>query len=815
MKTSRRYLVILAFYALVAFVWLHQPLANASTHLTGDPTQPVTTDYYHFYWNYWWIGHAFSQGLDVYYTDYVFAPQTSNLALHTLTPLWYPLYALFLPIGGIVGAMNAVFFVALVLNGFVFHIFLERLGTAAPFALVGGVLLLTSEVIYVSLKWTTVNLIGWFWLPLVLMLWLNLSCAVIGTPSSSLQTRWLSTFKPLLWSAAIGITLWAMILTDLQYAVFLTLLIIPLALYTLLRALRAHTTTINLGAPLRLIAYGINAVIIALALLWLWGPLRPLLAYDRALLASTPVERAPAVAFPLGFIWRAADGVSLDVVTVPLFAIALLIFILRQFSPSVRRLFSQPDHTVLASPSPLLWRRASGGAVSLEKEQGSEVGFLFSAILALLLSAGGSIQLFGTTIPMPYQLLHSLLGGTFRYPERFTAIFIISGMSFALPILSALIRTRRAVSPLAVSSGLPLSQRYSAFGRRGSGGGGRAVPAVLLLLIYAESNLFASIPLQPIPTRYAFYDSMRREPYDYVVVEIPTAGASGEGIVGRSEWVAAQWYGITHEKRMINGHISRVPPLTYLYMETSDPMLSWLGQRRWLEPETVVAQMRERIDDWQIGYFVLHTQWLPQNGSTLQEILGFFNSHDDLVCPVWQEVDVIVYRTRWHPDGCPPRTPPQTDDGSYLINIGAADDTRYIGWGWHYAEPVGSLNWRWTGDYPRIGGDVVPDDGFLYADTYLDLPPSAYTLTLSAQAFFEQRQITVLVNGIDLGAATVMPDSLQPLTFTIPREAIGDGQHVQVRIAYDAAPIPAAIGQGGDPRRLAIAVDWLRFQPND
>ena len=774
-RPVQRYVLILAFYALVALVWLHQPIANASTHLTGDPSQPVTTDYYHFYWNYWWIGHAFTNGLDPYYTNYVFAPQTSNLALHTLTPLWYPLYALLTPLLGIVGAMNGVFFVALLLNGFVFHIFLEGQGASPPFTLVGGVLLQTSEVIFLSLKWTTVNLLGWFWLPLVLMLWLNMTAAVIGKPSSSLQTRWRSTFAPLLWSVVIGVTLWAMILTDLQYAVFLALLIIPVGIWSLWRALRGEDgASFDVSAPLRLIAYGVNSVIIALALLWLWGPIRPLLAYDRGLLASTPVERAPSVAFPLGFISRAADGVSLGILVLPLLMLALVIFIFRPRSGSTS----------------LKWTTVQAGT-----GWGVKLTLLIAAIPPLILSAGGSIQLFGVTIPLPYQTLHALLGGTFRYPERFTAVFIIAGMAFALPVLS-----QAAASLWGKWGGALL--RYG-------------ISVVLIMVALADADLFASIPLQPIPPRYAFYESMRAEPYDYIVVEVPTAGASGEGIVGRSEWVAAQWYGITHEKRMINGHISRVPPLAYLYMETSDPMLSWLGQRRWLEPDVVAAQMRERINEWQIGYFVLHTRWLPQNGSTLQEVLGFFNAHHELVCPIWQESDVLVYRTRWHPDGCPSRTPPQTEDGSYLIDIGAPDDTRYIGWGWHYAEPVGALNWRWTGDYPRLGGDVLPADGFLYTDTYLDLPPNDYTLTISTQAFYETRRVTISVNGVDVGTADVQPETLQSLSFAIPRDVIGMGQHIVVRIRYDAAPIPADVGQGDDPRRLAIAVDWLRFQYDD
>ena len=49
------------------------------------------------------------------------------------------------------------------------------------------------------------------------------------------------------------------------------------------------------------------------------------------------------------------------------------------------------------------------------------------------------------------------------------------------------------------------------------------------------------------------------------------------------------FYGITHGKRMVNAHLSRVPISHYWYMRTDDPMLAWLGQRRFIEPEVVEA----------------------------------------------------------------------------------------------------------------------------------------------------------------------------------------------------------------------------------
>jgi hypothetical protein len=181
---------------------------------------------------------------------------------------------------------------------------------------------------------------------------------------------------------------------------------------------------------------------------------------------------------------------------------------------------------------------------------------------------------------------------------------------------------------------------------------------------------------------------------------------------------------------------------------------------------------------------------------------------------MWIEGAAVVYRTRWHPDGCPARTPPEAGSGVYEIDLGAAGDERFIGWGWHWQEDVGATDWRWAGEYPE-------------ARLYVDVPPGAYRLTLAAQAFWEARDVRVRVNGeqssriTDHGSqisgqaaqteAVILPEGLQEVTFEIRAEAIGDGQHVEIVIEYDDVIVPNEVGQSADPRRLSIAVDWVRL----
>jgi hypothetical protein len=321
----------------------------------------------------------------------------------------------------------------------------------------------------------------------------------------------------------------------------------------------------------------------------------------------------------------------------------------------------------------------------------------------------------------------------------------------------------------------------------------------LLLLVLADAQVFRSVPIQPQPIRYGFYEAMGAEPYDYVVIEVPTGASSGESLVGETSYSALMWYGTVHGKRMVNGHISRVNTWHVWHMRTDDPLLAWLGQRRFLEPDLVEPQLRRIIPEWPMGYLVVHQDLIGRNGPTTQEIIGYLNSLPDLVCPVWVEGDAVVYRTTWHPLGCPARTPPEVEPGRYEVDVGAPGDERFIGWGWHWPEVVadGAVRWRWTGEYPET---LV----------YVDVPRGAYTVSLAAQAFAEARTLRLRVNGTDVGeTVTILPDTLQTVDFRVPAEVIGDGRQVVLELVYDGVVVPAEAGLGSDPRQLALAVDWI------
>jgi len=330
-----------------------------------------------------------------------------------------------------------------------------------------------------------------------------------------------------------------------------------------------------------------------------------------------------------------------------------------------------------------------------------------------------------------------------------------------------------------------------------------AIAAAFVVMAFSF-RLFEVAPLQPLPPDYNFYRQIgaeRGKPYDdYVVVEVPTGVGTGEVLLGDPRVIQFQYYGMIHGKRMVNGFVSRAPVESFYYVLKDDPMLSWLGQRRQLELQTVEQQLRQRIFGWPIGYIIVHQDFIGSTDPARQEIIGYLNSLDDLVCPFIVEKNAVVYRTRWHPDGCPPRVPPEIAPGTYQIDLGASGDEKYIGWGWYWPENIFGITTRWTGAYPQT-------------QVYLNLPPGSYELSIIAQAFWEPRSLKELVNGTQVvQAMSVEPDQLREYKVQIPASMASQDKLLDLTLDYDKEVAPVDVGQGSDTRKLAVMVDKLTFR---
>ncbi len=573
-----------------------------------------------------------------------------------------------------------------------------------------------------------------------LMNWFWLPANLMLWAEAVKAARARSVRRALYWAVIHGIALYGLSLCDHQFPIFTAFVLGPYALATLIRT----------PQRLRLIGAGLATVGIGAALLWFAGPIRYMLMFSGTL-APANVEVRPGIPFLGGLFsmsetWWMWNTPSLGAF-VPLALIVTLILFVRR-----RR---------MATPDRWFW--------------------FVVALPPLILALGPTLRIGEVAIPLPYRLLFAVTGGLFGMPWRLAPIFVLAILVFIgkswTPALAG--RPKRAL----------------------------ATAVIAMLGMAASYRLFESGPITPVWPEYETLNAIGAERGPeldrLVVVDVPTGVGTGEVLLGKPEAVALQWYGMAHGKRMVNGFISRAPVESFFYIETADPMLSWLGQRRPLEPDAVRAQLRERVFGWPLGYIVVHESLIGREGPTLQEIYAFLNANPDLVCPFraesQREQPIMVYRTASHPLGCPTRTPPESRSGVFRLELGDVADRGYLGEGWHWPEQVFGTSWRWAGAAPQ-------------ATFYVDLPPGAYTLTVRAQAFAEPRQLRVLVNGQAVGETVTVPvEPLTEFTFPVPAALIGDGRHVTVTLAYDKALIPREIGHSADPRPLSIAVDHVTF----
>jgi hypothetical protein len=708
------------FYGTLAFILLHTLLWKTGTHTAGY-------DFFAYNWNFWWTRHALTTPeLNLFESDFIMFPAETTFGFHTLTLFWFPLWAVLEPLIGTLAAVNVILWLGCAFNGYTLFAFLRSERVAPGLALIGGAALQAFPIARYFYYNTHLNLFDWFWLSVHLLLWKQIANAVEAGHWRRLA----------LGVTVQGAALWGLALTDLQFPIFVSFLLVPYGLLTLWKSSQRWL----------LIAAGIVTVALSLLLMWFVGPLPYLLDFAGTRVTS-PVEERPGIPLLRGFFCMSDTWWDWAMPSVGAF-VTLVIFL------------------------SLLWAVWRFRGTSLRQ------WFWFALGLPpLILSLGSDLHIAGMKIPLPYRLVYDITDGMFRMPWRLAPVFLAAGMIFA---------------------GLLWTPRFTRLRA-----GRFFLIAGLLWLLFLDVRLFEWGPLQPLVPEYRFYELIGEEDGDYGIVEIPTGAGTGEVLLGDPRAIQFEYYGITHQKRMVNGFIARAPLEHYWYLHLDDPMMAWLGQRRDLEPEAVRQQLRERIFNFPIGYLVLHQDYVEANGKRPEEILAFFNAQPDLVCPWIVEGNAVVYRTAWHPAGCPARIPPEIEPEVYQIDIGISGDEPYLGWGWHWAEAVSGITLRWAGDRPDT-------------TLFFDLPPGEYELTLSSQAFGEPRELSLWLNGNQLASpVSVGTETLEAHTFRLPAEVVGDGKNLRLTLAYDGWIVPAEVQGSSDQRKLAVAVDWVRFRRLD
>jgi len=355
-------------------------------------------------------------------------------------------------------------------------------------------------------------------------------------------------------------------------------------------------------------------------------------------------------------------------------------------------------------------------------------------------------------IDMPYRWIHAILGGMYRAPARFIPVSLLALSLFVgLSLQSYFQQLRRPY-------------RVILFG-------------ILFIGVIGDGHIFRPIPSYAIP-QYQFYDDIGRDSSDGVVVEVPLGVANGWNVVGKF-WTIEQFYGIYHQKPMVNSFVARETTTNYLYYENS-PLWNWLAGNIDLDFDSAKAEIEPLVTDWPIGYVVVHQDYFGVNDPRTLQWLQFFNSLEEF-CLYATEADMVAYRSTAHPNGCL-NTPISS------INLGI-DDIDKMGLGWYWSETFGGLPSRWMQQE---------------ASLYLMPPESFNTITITAATAFDTpRHIEVWINTEFLGAIDVV-EGWQ--TYTLETENITiESNRIELRLIAD---VVNSVGE----RELSIAVSSIRFE---
>ena len=702
----RPHVLALACYALLTVIALN----NLVRHFATAVPAVEGWDYAIFYWNLWWVKYAlFNLHRDPFFSNYVLYPNTVNLSLHTLA---FPLGLVSAPLQNILDLkliFNGALVSCYVASGYLTFLFVRRHIQNDWAALLGGALFAFMPTSIARASAGHLNLAQAWWLPLELLLWDN----IIARRST--RSRFVA-------AAALGLATYLAWTNDAQFMLLIGVLLAPYALYTWL---------VQCDSAERLRVIGLALVAGAFML----GP--------------ALIEPIPALLQTRGLTFPRVD-----------------LYTLQYHSYSLNWLWANdPDRPgeSIGQVLPLL------ALISLPLTgRRRERWFWFALGLGLFTLALGP-YLHGTNIPLPYLLLHKLMGEQYRTPARFVipaSLALVTFVGFSLVNLFD-----------------KIALRWQPW----------LIGAVTIGLVF-NSGMLAPFPVTFLPD-YRIYREIGRDPAEYALLEVPVGPASGFGEFGDASDL--QFYAYLHHKQLINGIVSRVPSDSLSRYERS-PLLRGLTGEYDLPPlDEAGRELADKLYRWDMRYVLVHRDRVrPEH---VREIVEFLNVQP-VLCVVDEEGDLIAYQriNAWAECTHPDRTalPASTD----RLVLGNSASDRYVGPGWYDAEDIGGQPGRWAGEVATSTLRVV-------------LPPGSHRIRFRAVTYPASQTVRVSVNNQAIGTATLTNDWAE-YTFDLPKVSRGDDP---VIITLTHARLESASERSGgtidDRRPLGAAYDYFAFEP--
>jgi hypothetical protein len=745
-RTWMLYAAVFLLYTALACVTLSTLLPHFTTAVPGGKD----SDYYQFLWGYWWIGHALQNGQSPLWTDYTLYPHLNNLSIHTLAPIWYPVYAVAEPLVGTIGAGNLMVLLGFPITGTLMFAWLRRRlrGRLAALAFTGGLVYAFSPYMMTHASYIQLNLTPLWWFPLILLLWDELAFP--------------ERLPRGVTAVLLGLALWGVWLTDLQYLIWLALAAWGYVLWTLWAARRRLLPVLAWG--------GLAAVIMAL-LAWVY----PLAALSQVNL--NPLEYPPAglttlhaYSVPLAALVGLAPNVetkTLGHVLAWLIWAGIVAAFIHGYRGRVGARHALPLHqSEISSVQSVSQPVGATRALPLQPSESSSTGpfipqpsvwfWLAIGLVPLVLALGPDITLGETTLPLPYTLLHNLLKGQHRIPGRLTgpaAFLLITFLALAwLPWLERWWARRRAF----VVGGLALA--------------GAAV--------MADVGALSPFPTRDIPD-YPIYHQIAQDKRDFVVMDVPVGTQYGWTGIGNGYF--SMFYGAIHQHKMVNGWLARIPYSTLDYYIQS-PLFSWLAGARDASPaeqQQAADELARDRQQWPIGYMIAYRNWIATDKQTTW--IGWLNMQPGFCAPEQSADSALIW---WKAEtlGCDTAPTTRIDTGENWTAFGA---------GWYNPETIGGPAGRWATQDAALRVNLKPD--------------TAYRLTFSALAFGSMQEVQF--GGGD--RIRLSDRDWTQYTVTLPPNSAPDGL---LRLHHRSKQSAASLGISDDARPLAAAYTAFVFE---
>lgn len=227
-------------YSLLASAALH-PLIFHLSH----KSMPGQGDKYIFFWNLWWVRYTLAiPDQPLFHTNFLFYPQGTSLAFHTLTLTNGLIGILLGSPWNILLAHNLLFLLSFVLGGWFTFLLVRELGGSRSASLLAGIVFSFAHPNWRYVFQCQMNLVCRQWIPLLLLLVLLL--LKNGRRRTGL---------------GIGLAAALIFYTSLQQVLFSLLLLVPLVIHGLVvhRPRRTEVKALLTGTVIAILTAGVLA----------------------------------------------------------------------------------------------------------------------------------------------------------------------------------------------------------------------------------------------------------------------------------------------------------------------------------------------------------------------------------------------------------------------------------------------------------------------------------------------------------------------------------------------------------------------------